>query len=266
MKPHLEIYRFLFARPAFAKLNRQMVLMGLKGLGVLNFENAEVSGERHFLQQWLSGQKRPVCLDVGANEGDYTQMLLQAQPQAQVHAFEPHLLTFARLAARHGGHVDIRLTNAGCGAEAGELELFDYAQGEGSSHASVHRGVIEKLRGEPSSAHRVPVVCVDDYLDANGIGTVDLLKIDTEGHELAVLQGARESLRAGRIRCVHLEFNEMNAYSHVHFLDLFEMLPNFRLHRLLPAGMLELENYSPLFCEIYAFQNIVAFLREPGRP
>jgi len=264
MNRHLEIYRYLFARPAFERFNRQLVLMGLKGLGVLNFQNSDVSGERHFLNHLLAGKQRPVCLDVGANQGDYAQLAMDANAEVELHCFEPHPLTYARLGNRFAGRDTVHLQNSGCGSEPGELQLFDYANEDGSSHASLHRGVIERLRGQDVVSHRVPVIRVDDYVEANQINSIDLLKIDTEGHELAVLKGARTSLRAGRVHCIHLEFNEMNAISHVHFLDIFDILSNYRLYRLLPRGMIEIKQYSALFCEIFAFQNIVAFRREPG--
>ncbi len=265
MNRHLELYRFLFARPAFERLNRQLVLMGLKGLGVLNYQNSVVSGERHFLNHLLAGKQQPVCLDVGANQGDYAQLVIDACADAELHCFEPHPTTFGRLKSRFAGRETTRLQNSGCGSAPGELQLFDYANEDGSSHASLHRGVIERLRGQATVSHRVPVMRVDDYLEANNIETVALLKIDTEGHELAVLKGAQESIRSKRIRCIHLEFNEMNAISHVHFLDIFDLLSDYRLYRLLPHGMLEIKQYSALFCEIFAFQNIVGFLREPGK-
>jgi hypothetical protein len=41
----------------------------------------------------------------------------------------------------------------------------------------------------------------------------------------------------------------------------FEILKDYNLYRLLPEGLLPLK-YNLLYCEIYAFQNIVAILKE----
>jgi hypothetical protein len=49
---------------------------------------------------------------------------------------------------------------------------------------------------------------LDIYCEERGIARIDLLKIDVEGAELQVLQGAQEMLRARRIGCVAFEFGQ----------------------------------------------------------
>lgn len=263
------VYRTLFAYPVFERFNRLVMLLGLSGLGVLNYGSARASGERAFLQRLLRGRREPVCLDVGANRGLYSAMILEIAPDARLHCFEPHPLNFDELKRRIGDAGNATLTNSGCGDAPGTLTLFDYADADGSSHASMHREVIERLHGARAVEHRVPVVALDDYVKAHGIGSIDLLKIDTEGHEFAVLRGATETLQAGIVDCVHIEFNEMNAVSGVFFKQFFDLLsPHYALYRLLPNSMLEIKRYTPLYHEVFAFQNIVAFMRDdkPGHP
>jgi hypothetical protein len=89
-----------------------------------------------------------------------------------------------------------------------------------------------------------------------------LLKIDTEGNELDVLRGAINSINQKKIKAIHFEFNEMNVISRVFFRDIYLMLKDYKLYRLLPYGMTEINVYSPLFCEIFAYQNIVAILKK----
>jgi FkbM family methyltransferase len=147
------------------------------------------------------------------------------------------------------------------GREEGELELHDYDHGEGSEHASLYREVITTIHARNPVSVRVPVTTVDAVLAERNIRRVLLLKIDTEGHERAVLEGARESLRRGAIDIVQLEFNEMNVVSRTFFRDLLELLAGYRIFRMLPDGLVPL-SYSPRKVEIFAFQNIVA-IREP---
>ena len=260
------IYRTLFAHPFFERFNRLMMVLGLSGLGVLNYTSARASGERRFLQRWLGRRHEPVCFDVGANCGHYSAMILEVNPGARLHCFEPHPRNFEALKQRIGLAGNATLHNSGCADEPGTLTLFDYADADGSSHASMHREVIERLHGARSVEHRVPVVCLDDYVKEHGIGRIDLLKIDTEGHEFVVLRGATDTLRSGIIACVHIEFNEMNAVSGVFFKQFYDLLsPNYTLYRLLPTSMLEIKRYTPVYHEVFAFQNIVAF-RRTGQP
>ena len=46
---------------------------------------------------------------------------------------------------------------------------------------------------------------VDAFCAVHGIDKIDLLKIDTEGYDLVVLEGARELLRSGRARFILVE-------------------------------------------------------------
>jgi hypothetical protein len=55
---------------------------------------------------------------------------------------------------------------------------------------------------------RVRVGLLDEYLEAAGVSTVDLLKIDVEGYEPNVLRGAHKAIAAGRIRAVLIELND----------------------------------------------------------
>jgi hypothetical protein len=59
---------------------------------------------------------------------------------------------------------------------------------------------------EGDLALEVPVVRLDDVLD--GEATIDVLKIDAEGHEPFVLAGAQRMLEARRITCIVVELND----------------------------------------------------------
>lgn len=111
-----------------------------------------------------------------------------------------------------------------------------------------------------STEHVVPVVSLDNFAKNNGVDYVYLLKIDVEGNELSVLKGMEEYIQQGKVKIIQFEFNEMNVSSRSYFRDFWELLPNYRFYRLLPSGMVEIKEYSPVTCEIFAYQNIVAIL------
>lgn len=255
------VYRTIFAKRIFYPLNKLLYHCSLRGLGVLNFENDEVSGEARFIKRFLADKPGGVVLDVGANVGNYSRKILQTNPLLSVYAFEPHPRNFAAL-KKNVQHSNLTAINAAAGESAGMTELYDYASRDGSSHASLYQDVIESIHGAPSTHHRVKVVALDEFTRAHEIPCIALLKIDTEGNELAVLKGIKDLLSTGRIEAIHFEFNEMNTASRVFFRDFWDLLPNYEFYRLLPRGMVKLEKYSPVFCEIFAYQNIVALLKQ----
>ncbi len=84
--------------------------------------------------------------------------------------------------------------------------------------------------------------------------------MDVEGGELAILEGAHQLIKEARLGVIQFEFNEMNIISHSFLHDFRKLLPNYRIYRLLPAGLLPLPE-DPLLSEIFGFQNLVAILQ-----
>jgi FkbM family methyltransferase len=250
------VYRTVFARRQFERFNRFVFELSLNGLGILNWENSKLSGEDHFLQKFLKGRGSPVVLDVGANVGHYAMKVRELAPTSRVYAFEAHPSAFRTL-LENGNKYGFRAFNVACGSENGESSLFDYDGASGSEHASVYREVIEQIHRSASQKFEVKAAKLDDLVNQLEISAIDLAKVDVEGAELDVLLGFQRCLREGRVAAVQFEFNEMNVVSRIFFRDFVKLLDGFDLYRMLPSGLLPIQ-YSPLACELFAYQNIVA--------
>ena len=143
-------------------------------------------------------------VDVGANVGFWSvPAALRAGPEGHVIAFEPNPWAVDRLrsntvlnAGRALAPVDVRAVAAG--AEPTELELFSFDLEGGASQATLQRGAVDAERPDRVT---VPVVTIDGAVD----GHVDVLKIDVEGHEAAVLAGASRRLMEGPPTIVVME-------------------------------------------------------------
>jgi FkbM family methyltransferase len=253
-----DIYAYFFARKIFRKWNRGLFLLSLRGMGILNDRNDVASGEEHFFIHTLKPLDRPTVFDVGANEGNYSRAVLGLKPNALVYAFEPHPATYTRLTLNTSGAEGLLRVNAACGSTASKMVLYDYAGSEGTGHASLHQGVIESIHHGRATQHEVDVIVLDSFVEEHNISHIDLLKIDAEGHELEVLRGATKLLREGRIHAIQFEFNEMNVVSHVFLKDFYDLMPDFDFYRTLRDGLTPLGRYSPIKCELFAFQNIIA--------
>jgi FkbM family methyltransferase len=163
------------------------------------------------------------------------------------------------LNARFDKNRAISVHSVGIGEQSGESILYDYADCEGSCLASVYRDVL--LAQSPGAAVRevsIPVITLDEFSARHSTtSTIDLLKIDTEGHEYAALQGAKKLIGENRIRCIHFEFNEMNVLSRVFLRDFYELLIDYDFFRLRSDGLIRLGAYSATN-EIFQYHNIVA--------
>jgi FkbM family methyltransferase len=259
-------YTKLFAKKRWYRWNKLLFNLSLRGLGILTDEKGSVisRGEERLLRalaaQWGA---RPTVLDVGAHHGEFSNIVRRLSPQALIYAFEPSPTAFEVLQRNAAAHGYVA-ANLGCGEKAACMPLFDYTEAEGSVHASVYPEVISTLhRGRPVSSS-ITLIALDDFIREHTIETVDFLKIDTEGYELMVLAGLRATLAQCKIDVVQFEFNAMNVISRAYCRDFYEILGGYDLYRILPDGLVPLGEYRPVFCEIYAYQNIVGIRKDCG--
>lgn len=130
-----------------------------------------------------------VVFDVGANRGDFTQAVKERRPHARIFAFEPQVDLWPAFRERFGYAVPLQ---GALGAERGRMEFF--TDGTGSQLATFHPRTETLPMIAAHSLGVVEVDTVDGMCAALGIGHLDLLKIDTEGHEYQVLLGAHRML------------------------------------------------------------------------
>lgn len=255
-------YVFLFARKVFYPFNLFLYKLSMRGLGILNYENENVSGEKAFIKYLLVHQKLSsgVIFDVGANIGHYSVMLRKLGIHLPVFAFEPHPVSYRKLALAATDH-DFTPIKRGMGDCVRTALIYDYPDNNGSEHATLYREVIEEVYNSESEAVSIELTTVDEFVEVNRINRIALLKIHTEGHELHVLKGATRAIRGGLIDVVQVEFNEMNVISRTFLRDILNLLPGYDFYRLLPDGLQPLGDYKASYFEIFAFQNIVALKR-----
>ncbi len=105
---------------------------------------------------------------------------------------------------------------------------------------------------------------IDSYCAKAGVSTIDLLKIDVEGHEMGVLKGAAAMMAAGGIRNIMWEFGGANLDTMTRFKDFWRILDasGFKnIYRLIPPGYLyRIEKYEE-FLENYTTTNYVASIK-----
>ncbi|HEY6822541.1 MAG TPA: FkbM family methyltransferase [Burkholderiales bacterium] len=127
-------------------------------------------------------------IDVGANVGALAVPLAKSRPALEVHAFEPHRLALGRLrrniAANRLANIVVHEQAAGNAAGTAELTAFELRDlGLSSLRASASRF-------EGQSKYAVPVVTLDEAL-RDLKHKIAVIKIDVEGFEAEVLEGAR---------------------------------------------------------------------------
>lgn len=250
-----------FAKNKYRKFNVFLFNLGLRGLGVMNFHSFKLSGEEYFINDFLTKMDINTVFDVGANEGDYAAHFLQRK-DCTVHCFEPNKSTYDRLSTTFGDKPSIKLHHFGLSNEKINTVMYDSEGSNGAQTATIYKDVIEDLFQKEPIEISIELRTLDEVVAELGIDNIDLLKIDTEGNEFKVLQGARSSLKKGMIKVIHFEFNMMNVVSRVYLKDFIDLLTDFNLYRLLPNEMMPIIYKRPLANELFAFQNIIAIRKD----
>jgi FkbM family methyltransferase len=233
--------------------------------GILQYKDSVSSGEDFFISKVLKAAvptKAAVLFDVGANIGEYSEKLASNIPHAQIFAFEPNPASFRRLVDRFSIDRSITAVNVGLGAAPGELDLYDYSADGGSAHASLHADVMRSIHhcAAPKPI-KVTIETLESVCRMNRIEHLHFLKIDTEGNELAVLEGGQNLVDQQRIDIIQFEFNEMNVISRAFLRDFYNILEQYTMFRLSEYGLIRLGNYDTRY-EIFKFQNIIAARKE----
>jgi hypothetical protein len=130
------------------------------------------------------------------------------------------------------------LNNFALGHEAAQRTLYyDVA---GSELGSLYPRKIEQHGIHFSGNERVQVDTLDRYCAAQGVSRIDLLKLDVEGHELHVLNGAVQMFERGAIGMTSFEFGGCNIDSRTFVRDFFEFFAsrNMQLARVTASGKL----------------------------
>lgn len=135
-----------------------------------------------------------VVADVGANLGFISAMLASlVGPDGLVLAFEPSPVTYSKLlkTIELNGLLQVRPCNVGLGATAGMMELVAVSRSSGNN-TLVPTGDING-----AARQTVSIITLDEVPELE-TRRLEFLKIDTEGYEAAVLNGARGVLKRDR--------------------------------------------------------------------
>ncbi|HEY9487330.1 MAG TPA: FkbM family methyltransferase, partial [Chryseosolibacter sp.] len=126
--------------------------------------------------------------DVGANIGFLTLQFANRCKKGIVYAFEPDSETFYKLTQNVNLNKfgNIQLFHTAIGSKSGTGELYRMYESNPGANRILSQKPAVSVRSET-----VRITTLDEYDSKGCFKTVDLIKIDVEGFELFVLEGAR---------------------------------------------------------------------------
>ena len=204
----------------------------------INNSDMLINGELRFLQSVIDPHSS-LIFDIGAHRGQWTEAILSILPNAQVHLFEPAPAAFEKLRRKNFPSTVI-LNQLGVGAEMGTLPMYIY--GESSELNSLY----ENTNMTATGTEEIQIITVDEYCEKNDLDKIAFVKIDVEGHDMAVLRGARNMLQQGRIRILQFEYGANWIVARNYLKDVFDFVDGlpYRIFRIMPFGLMNIAKYT----------------------
>ncbi len=164
-------------------------------------------------------QNSETIIDVGANIGCTS--ILFGTIAKQVYSFEPSPTTYGFLKSNleQSGLKNIRTMQMGLGSQTSEFKLHYSPMNRAGAF------VTSDKMGSVYATESISIRRMDDVLKPLNLAGIDLIKIDVEGFEKHVIQGAVETLATYK-PIVVLELNHwcLNAFQRMSVPDFFDFL------------------------------------------
>ena len=178
-----------------------------------------------FLNTYKFDDNKPVIFDVGSNCGSFIKVLERYKISENIHCFEPHpklsdvciekypYIKMNKLClSNENNHIDIH------------IPLWSTALS-----SIIDRPVFDKLKNEGQEIIKinVPSLTIDKYCENNNIDVINFIKIDVEGAEKMVFEGAFQMLGKKAIKGGIFEIGETLNDANTSETEICEILEKF---------------------------------------
>lgn len=240
------------------KFNKLLLDLCLSALGYGNWRGMKESGEDFFIKKYLSNNQIKLCLDVGANIGNYSKLLLE-ETNSKVISFEPMPFNFKKLSNNLSDYSDRTiLVNKGISSKSGTLDI-NYNENL-PSFASFIRESNHHEYVQNNETLEIEVISIDDFIRENHITEIDFIKIDVEGFESEVIEGAFETFNSIKPKYVQIEYGWHQLIRNVNLNYFAKKLSNYNVYQLTYNNM-KLVDPKDSYANFYLYSNFI-FIRK----
>jgi len=187
-----------FLRPFHAEIH---------GIGYLKkLEKSAVNRDAMQAQADIFGKNARVIFDVGANRGLVTRQYREMFPSSTIHAFEPFTDFRDAFWQQNPEKERIHLQSVALAEKEGEADFFLNVNNDTNSLLeSITIGASSDKLCANVGVQKVHTLTLDKYCREGKIDHIDILKLDTQGTELAILKGSEAMLKEQKIGLIYTE-------------------------------------------------------------
>ena len=199
--------------------------------------NYSESPELRLFHLLANGGKKTV-FDLGANTGIYSLIRGKGFPEDQIFSFEPNPVNYTRLVdnVKLNALTNVQTFPFAVGATKADLSFYVPKSDIISDTSSTSSQFSNSTYGGQLAWKEIKVsqLTLDSFCTENNLNQVNLMKIDVEGHEIDVLEGAREIIAKSKpIILIESFLNE----SKTRFLKNFVLENKYMVYLVLGEGI-----------------------------
>jgi len=201
--------------------------------GILNF--IDKNYHQKAINKILIGLHLKKIIDIGAHKGEFLENIISIKKKMKVYSFEPQSKIFKILKNNFRTKKNIFIYNLAISNINKKKKLNINIKTSTSTFSNYNEGSYWKIfkdflltglnKSSIINSELVQSITLDKFCKKKKIKKIDLLKIDTEGHELEVLSGAKNLLKKD-IRYILIEFHFSKMYKNYNRNKIEKILRN----------------------------------------
>jgi FkbM family methyltransferase len=202
-----------------------------------------------------------IIFDVGANIGQSIKRFNDIFPESIIHSFEPIKECYEKMLINFPQDRFIK-NNYALSEKNTNKKFFINKFSFTSSFTLINSNYEKHFYRERDKLKKtivVKTITLDKYINLNKIKKIDILKIDTQGHELSVLKGGKSSLKKNIFNFIEVEIIINDYYTkkvNLHEIDRLMVENNFELFGLQGFSYSK-KNQINYFDMLYKNKNII---------
>ena len=158
--------------------------------------------------------------DVGSHKGESIDYFIELKNLKIIHSFEPQNDIFLILKNKYKKNKKVLLNKIAFSNEENYKNFYINDLSSTSTFSKLDKNSLwlkikNKIINKKNSIIKkikIKTSTIDNFVKQNKIKKIDLLKIDTEGHEFEILNGAKKTIQDGKIRYLLIELHYSKMY------------------------------------------------------
>jgi len=201
-------------------------LLKLFDLRIINENNLKNHPDYIVLIKSIIEKQNPTIFDIGAHHGESIESFNKYFNNPRIYSFEPFDESFEILSLKKSKISNTKIFNLGLSNFNGKGTFYSYVDPK-NPNISATNSILQLNDGKfiPSYSENQIVECefmkLDSFVEENNISYIDLLKIDVQGAEFKVIEGANNFLKDKKIGCVLIEIAIADFYKGQKSFDFY---------------------------------------------